>query len=596
LQTIDKNSIEYLNALRHSCAHVMAQAVQELYPGTKITIGPAIADGFYYDFDSEHKFTDEDLPKIEKRMLEIAEGNHDFSGQEVSKEESRDYWQKRNEPFKIEILEELTGKITHYTHDTFTDLCRGGHLDNTREIRYFKLMSVAGAYWRGDETKPMLQRLYGTAWPDKKQLKGYLQRLEEAKKRDHRKLGTELDLFSIHEKVGAGLVHWHPKGAVLRYQIECYLRNLLEKGGYQFVITPHIASEEIYKTSGHLDNYSEMMYGAMDIEGNPFRAKPMNCPNHIMIFKSRLHSYRDLPIRFAEFGTVYRFEKSGVLHGLLRVRGLTQDDAHVFCRVDQIESEISALLGLAKRVYEDFGFKELQVYLSTEPPKSAGEPGLWAQAEKMLHSALKEQKISYEIDEGGGAFYGPKIDLKVKDAIGREWQVATIQLDFTLPRKFGVKMRTSDGGEDYVVMIHRAIIGTFERFIGVLIEHYAGRFPLWLAPVQIKVLTVNSEQDEAAADLVDRLKSAGFRVELDARVEKLGKKIREATVEKTPYLIVLGAKDIAAGTLSIRCMRPKEEGGLEPLQISGVREDDLVARLKAEINDKKMESVFACGE
>ncbi|MBI4346787.1 MAG: threonine--tRNA ligase, partial [Elusimicrobia bacterium] len=490
----DLNSPEGLAALRHSCTHVMAQAVQELFPGTKITIGPAIEEGFYYDFDSEHRFTDEDLPKIEKRMRQIAEGNHAFRGEVVSPDASKAYWQKRGEPYKVEILEGLEGQtVTHYTHDTFTDLCRGGHVENTRSIRHFRLLSVAGAYWRGDERNKMLQRIYGTAFPSKDQLDAHLKRLEEAKRRDHRKLGAELDLFSIHEEVGGGLISWHPKGAVLRFQIETYLRGLLDADGYQFVYTPHVASEKLYARSGHLENYADLMYGPMEIEGNPFRAKPMNCPNHIMIYKTRLHSYRELPLRLAEFGTVYRFEKSGVLHGLLRVRGFTQDDAHIFCRMDQIGPEITKLLRLAKRVYQDFGFPEIKSFLSTQPPKSAGVPELWAQAETMLKAALDSEGFRYEVDPGGGAFYGPKIDLKIKDAIGREWQLCTIQLDFTLPRKFDAKYRNDKSGEDFVVMIHRAILGSFERFLGVLIEHYAGHFPLWLAPVQVKVLTVATE-------------------------------------------------------------------------------------------------------
>ncbi|MDE2291865.1 MAG: threonine--tRNA ligase, partial [Elusimicrobia bacterium] len=507
-------SREALDALRHSCAHVMAQAVQEMYPGTKITIGPPIDNGFYYDFDSQHRFTEEDLGRIEKRMLEIAKGDHKFSGKVVSKEESRAYWDKRGEKYKVEILDELTGTVTHYTHDTFTDLCRGGHLFDTAPIRHLKLLSVAGAYWRGDEKREMLQRIYGTAFFSKDELDAYLKQLEEAKSRDHRKLGEELGLFSIHHKVGAGLVHWHPKGAMLRHVMEEYLRSKLVAGGYQFVMTPHVASEELYKTSGHLQNYSDLMYGAMDIEGNPFRAKPMNCPNHIMIFRTRLRSYKELPIRFAEYGTVYRFERSGVLHGLMRVRGFTQDDAHIFCRVDQIQAEMAALLKLARTVYGDFGFKDLTCYLSTKPEKATGESELWDKATVMLREVLKDSGLPFEVDEGGGAFYGPKIDLKVRDAIGREWQMATIQLDFVLPRRFDVKMRTSDGGEDFVVMIHRAIFGSFERFVGVLIEHYAGRFPLWLAPVQVKVLTLTDAQNEAAENLKAQLEAQGLRVEL----------------------------------------------------------------------------------
>ena len=571
-------SREALDALRHSCAHVMAQVVQEFFPGTKITIGPPIENGFYYDFDSEHRFTEEDLARIEARMLEIARGDHAFRGEVVSKDASRDYWAKRGEKYKVELLEGLTGTVTHYTHDTFTDLCRGGHMADTSCIRHIKLLSVAGAYWRGDEKREMLQRIYGTAFFSKDELKAYLKQLEEAKKRDHRRIGEDLGLFSIHQMVGAGLVHWHPKGTALRRAIEEYLRSKLEGGGYSFVMTPHVSSEELYKTSGHLQNYSDLMYGAMDIEGNPFRAKPMNCPNHIMIFKAKLHSYRELPIRYAEYGTVYRFERSGVLHGLMRVRGFTQDDAHIFCRVDQITSEISDLLALAKTVYGDFGFSDLTCYLSTRPEKSSGEAELWDRAIVMLREALGGSGLKFEVDEGGGAFYGPKIDLKVRDAIGREWQVATIQLDFVLPRKFGVKYRDSSGGEEFVVMIHRAILGSFERFIGVLIEHYGGKFPLWLAPVQVKVLSLTDAQNGAAEDLAKSLRAAGLRVEVDLRVEKIGHKIREATLEKVPYMAVLGPRDVEAGVVSVR----RQDG----TQVNGLKADELAAKLAEEVRTK----------
>ncbi|MBI3299029.1 MAG: threonine--tRNA ligase [Elusimicrobia bacterium] len=578
-------SREALDALRHSCAHVLAQAVQELFPGTKITIGPPIDDGFYYDFDSPHRFNEDDLARIEARMLEVAKGNHAFSGRVVSKDESRDYWLKRGETYKVEILDELTGTVTHYTHDTFTDLCRGGHLQDTSSIRHMKLLSVAGAYWRGDEKRPMLQRIYGTAFFAKDDLKAHLTRLEEARKRDHRKLGEELDLFSTHQTVGAGLIHWHPKGTALRRSMEEHLRGLLEKGGYQFVMTPHVASEELYKTSGHLQNYSDLMYGPMDIEGNPFRAKPMNCPNHIMIFQSRLHSYKELPIRYAEYGTVYRFERSGVLHGLMRVRGFTQDDAHIFCRLSQIEEEIGVLLKLCGEIYSSFGFADIKCYLSTKPEKSTGESELWDQATVLLGQALSASNLPFEKDEGGGAFYGPKIDIKVKDAIGREWQMATIQLDFVLPRRFGVKYRDEKGGEDFVVMIHRAILGSFERFIGVLIEHYGGKFPLWLAPVQVKVLTLTDAQDAKASELAGALRAAGLRVVLDQRVEKLGHKIREATLEKVPYMAVLGPKDVEAGVVSVRLRDGR--------QVNGLRPEELVAKLTEEARTKSLVPTLA---
>ncbi|MCX5788294.1 MAG: threonine--tRNA ligase [Elusimicrobia bacterium] len=409
-------------------------------------------------------------------------------------------------------------------------------------------------------------------------------RREEQERRDHRKLGSELDLFSIHEEIGGGLISWHPKGAVLRFQIETYLRGLLDDDGYQFVYTPHVASEKLYERSGHLENYADLMYGAMDIEGNPFRAKPMNCPNHIMIYKTHLHSYRELPIRLAEFGTVYRFEKSGVLHGLLRVRGFTQDDAHIFCRMDQIQEEITKLLRLASRVYKDFGFAKIKSFLSTKPPQSAGDPALWAEAEKMLRAALDAEGFRYEVDEGGGAFYGPKIDLKIEDAIGREWQLCTVQLDFTLPRKFDATYRNDKGGEDQVVMIHRAILGSFERFVGVLIEHYAGNFPLWLAPVQVKVLTVNTEVEAAARELWAKLRHAGLRPAIDAGPDKVGYKVREATLERIPYMVVIGPKDVAAGTLSLRLR--------DGTQVAAVSPEELIEKLLLEVREKRLTPVF----
>ncbi|MBI3548417.1 MAG: threonine--tRNA ligase [Elusimicrobia bacterium] len=587
----DINSREYLDSLRHSCAHVMAQAVQELFPGTKITIGPAIESGFYYDFDSEHHFTVEDLAKIEKRMRQIAEGNHAFKGEVQTYEGSATYWKGRNETYKLELLDGIKERgetITHYTHDTFTDLCRGGHLESTKAIRHFKLLSVAGAYWRGDEKRPMLQRIYGTAFPSKDGLDAYLKQMEEAKKRDHRKLGTELDLFSIHEEVGAGLVHWHPKGALVRYQLEQFLRKLLDRDGYQFVYTPHIASEELYKISGHLQNYADLMYAPMEIENQPFRAKPMNCPNHVMIYRSRLHSYRDLPIRFAEFGTVYRFEKSGVLHGLLRVRGFTQDDAHLFCRLDQIREEMVKLISLVRDVYKACGFEQVKCYLATRPEKAMGEDALWKSAEGQIREVLethaKALGFDFEIDEGGGAFYGPKIDIKIKDAIGREWQLGTIQLDFNLPRRFDAKYRNAEGGEDFVVMIHRAIFGSFERFFGILVEHFAGVFPLWLAPVQVKILTINDEMEPHAKELFAALKDGGLRPDLDASSDKIGNKIRNATLEKVPYMVVLGPKDVAAGTLSVRLHDGR--------QVAGITRDALIDKLQQEARTMSLSPVI----
>ena len=574
--------VSELDKLRHSCTHVMAQAVQELYPGTKITIGPAIENGFYYDFDGKHHFAPEDLEKIEKRMRQIAEGNHPFVGKEVSWEESKAYWEKRGETYKVEILEGLKGqKITHYTHDTFTDLCRGGHTDSTKPIRHFKLLSVAGAYWRGSEKNPMLQRIYGTAFYEKKDLDAYLKQIEEAKKRDHRKLGVELELFSVHEESGAGLIHWHPKGAAVRYQVELFVRELMEKAGYSYVVTPHINSEQLYKVSGHLENYSQLMYAPMEIEGNPYRVKPMNCPNHILVFKSRLHSYRELPIRFAEFGTVYRFERSGVLSGLFRVRGFTQDDAHIFCRPDQIKDEVKTLIGLIQTVHKTCGFTGLQYFLSTRPEDKFGHDSLWDKAEAALSEALTELGIPFEIDKGAGAFYGPKVDVLVKDAIGRSWQLSTVQLDYNLPLRFDVKYRSQDGGTEHAVMIHRALTGSLERFMGVLIEHFGGAFPTWLAPVQAQVITVSEVQAPYGEQVLAKLKAAGLRVDSDLGPDKLGGKIRDAAKQKIPYTLILGAKEAEAGTVSVRV-----RGGVEK---QGVSLDGFIDAVRREVKERTVE-------
>jgi threonyl-tRNA synthetase len=565
----DPNSTEALDALRHSCAHVMAQAVQELFPGTKITIGPAIENGFYYDFDSTHRFTEEDFLPIEKRMLQISEGNHPFVGKEVSYDESKAYWAAKGETYKLELLEGFKDqKLTHYSHGSFTDLCRGGHTPSTKAIRHFKLLSVAGAYWRGDEKNPMLQRLYATAWPTKDQLNAHLKQLEEAKKRDHRKLGPALDLFSIQDLAGPGLIFWHPKGGRMRLIMEDWLRAEALKRGYQMVYTPHIANIDLWHTSGHTSFYKQNMYGAIEVEKADYQLKPMNCPFHILIYKSGLRSYKDLPLRYAELGTVYRYERSGVLHGLMRVRGFTQDDAHIFCMPDQIESEVEGCVDFALKVFETYGFEKYAMEVSTwDPEKSSdysGEAAEWDRATAALESVLKRRGIPYKLIKGEAAFYGPKIDMKLIDAIGRPWQLSTVQFDFNLPKKFDMEFVGSDGARHRPLMVHRALYGSIERFFGILVEHYAGNFPLWLAPVQVRILTLTDDQIAPAEELRRKIEAAGLRVEVDARPEKIGHKIRETTLEKVPYMIVLGPKDVEAGTLAVRLRDGRQKNGVSP--------------------------------
>ncbi|MBI5630208.1 MAG: threonine--tRNA ligase [Elusimicrobia bacterium] len=579
----DVSSQEYLDALRHSCAHVMAQAVQELFPGTKITIGPAIENGFYYDFDGPHPFALEDLPKIEKRMRQIAEGNHVFKGEELSYEDSKRYWEARGETYKLEILEGLKGqKITHYTHGTFTDLCRGGHCPSTKAIRHFKLLSVAGAYWRGDEKNPMLQRIYGTAWPTKEQLESHLKMLEQAKARDHRKLGPALDLFSVQDLAGPGLVFWHPKGGRMRLIMEDWLRVEALKRGYQMVYTPHIANIELWNTSGHRDFFRQNMFSEIEVEKADYQLKPMNCPFHILIYQSRLRSYRELPLRLSELGTVYRYERSGVLHGLMRARGFTQDDAHIFCAPESMESEIEACIDFALALFKTFGFERYAMEVSTWDPGKrsdySGETADWESAQGALESVLKKRDIPYRLMRGEAAFYGPKIDVKLIDAIGRSWQLSTVQFDFNLPEKFQLEYIASDGSRQRPLMVHRALYGSLERFFGILIEHYAGHFPLWLSPVQVKVLTLTDGEAAAGAEFARRLEALGLRAACDFRGEKIGHKIRDAQLEKVPYMVVLGPKDLAAGTLSVRLSDGR--------QFHGVTEETFARRLGQECAEK----------
>ena len=577
---MSNETIDDLNKLRHSATHVMAQAVQELFPGTKIAIGPPIDDGFYYDFDCPHPFNPDDLPKIEARMREIAAGRHAFIMGTHASVGSKTDWKNREEKDKVELIEDLgTPTVTHCTHGAFTDLCRGGHVATTGDIQHFKLTKIAGAYWRGDEKRERLQRIYGTAWPTQEALDAYLTRLEEARKRDHRELGPRLGLFSIeHEEGGSGFIYWLPKGAVLRRIIEDALKDYLSARGYDFVYTPHVARSVLWKTSGHLDYYRDNMYPAMELESQEFLLKPMNCPGHILIYKNGLHSYRELPIRYAEFGTVYRFERSGVLHGLMRVRGFTQDDAHIFCRPDQVEGEVVDILKIITEILSMFGFKEYEVKLSTRPDKYSGTLDGWAHAEGALRKALETVGLPYTIDPGEGVFYGPKIDLKIKDSLGRQWQCSTVQVDFNNPERFHIMYRDEKGGETQVFMIHRALLGSLERFFGVLIEHYAGAFPLWLAPVQATVLPISDKFLAYAEEVNAEIKKAGFRASFNIAADKIGAKIREATMQKIPYMLVVGGRESETKTVSVRTRDGKDLGAL-PLT-------DFIARLKKEVAEK----------
>jgi threonyl-tRNA synthetase len=545
---------EELYRLRHSAAHVLATAVTELFPDVKVAGGPPIENGFYYDFAREQPFTPEDLEKIEARMREIVAANQPFEYSETSREEAEQRFRAAGEKYKLHFLSAIPpgAKVTYYRNGGFLDLCRGPHVSSTADLKAFKLTHVAGAYWLGSERNEMLQRIYGTAFATPEELEEHLRRVEEALRRDHRKLGKELDLFSIHEEVGAGLIHWHPKLGMVRHLIEQLWKDEHLKRGYQLVYTPHIASEKLYEISGHLENYADLMYAPMDIDGQNYRTKPMNCPGHIMIYKTHKHSYRELPIRMAELGTVYRYERSGVLHGMERVRGFTQDDSHVFCTKEQLADEVEGILDLMDFLLKTFGYT-YSAYLATRPQdKFLGSEEEWNFATDALRSALEHRKLPYEIDEGGGAFYAPKIDVKLKDAIGREWQCPTIQVDLNLPKRFNVTYTGADGKEHEVVMLHRALLGSLERFVGIYIEHTGGEFPVWVAPVQAIVIPANPKAADYAADTVRMLREGGVRAEVDLRDEKMGAKIRDAEVEKIPYMLVVGPREAEAGTVSPR--------------------------------------------
>ncbi|MEO9171287.1 MAG: threonine--tRNA ligase [Candidatus Baltobacteraceae bacterium] len=538
-----------LPELRHTAAHVLAYAVQDIFPEAKPTIGPSIENGFYYDFDRDRPFTPEDLERLEARMHEIIKANYEMTGLEVTRAEAIERF--KGNPYKEELARDIPDgqPITLYTIGEFTDLCRGGHAHATGEIGAVKLTSVAGAYWRGDEHNTMLQRIYGTAWNSQAELDAYLHQIEEAQKRDHRKLGVELDLFSIEEDAGGGLVFWHPLGAVVRSIIEQFIREGLLERGYDPVVTPHVVSEKLYEISGHLENYAHGMFGPLEVEEQRFRLKPMNCPGHILIYKSRLRSYRDLPIRFSEFGTVYRFERSGVLHGLTRVRGFTQDDAHLFCTPDQLQGEFEQTLDEALRLMHAFGFSEFEYFLSRREADARVDTD--AVAEDAIRKALAKYDLPYSIDEGGGAFYGPKLDINVRDAIGRRWQLGTVQVDFVLPQRFDLKYRASDGHDRAPVMIHRALAGSMERFFAILIEHFGGAFPAWLAPVQAVLTPISEHQLDYAREVAQKLKQMGYRVEVDESNEKLGYKIRHWKTQKLPYILVVGKQEAADGTVNV---------------------------------------------
>ncbi|MDE2662534.1 MAG: threonine--tRNA ligase [Gemmatimonadota bacterium] len=574
-----------LYVLRHSAAHALATAVRERYPGAGIGFGPPIDDGFYYDFEVPAPFTPEDLEEIERTMAEVAGADDPFERREVTRDEARALF--ADDPLKLERLDEIPEDeaISVYRNGPFLDLCRGPHAPRTGEIRHFRLLSAAGAYWRGDERRQMLQRIYGTAFYSREALEAYIARVEEARKRDHRKLGRELDLFSIQDEIGPGLVCWHPRGARVQLELRRWIEDLQEAHGYQFVYTPHISSEALFRRSGHLPNYAENMYPRMeDEDGEAFRVKPMNCPGHITIYAANPRSYRDLPVRLAEVANVYRNERSGTLHGLLRVRMLTMDDGHVFCTPEQIEDEIFICLELVDTVMTTLGL-DYRFDLSTRPDgdKRIGGDEVWDVAEGALRDALERGGLEYKLDEGGGAFYGPKIDIKYKDAIGREWQGATIQLDFNLPERFELEYMGTDNKPHRPVMIHRAIFGTLERFTGVLIEHFAGAFPPWLAPVQVRVLPITDAHAAAAGDIRDRLAAEGLRVELDARSDTLGYRIRDGELQKVPYLLVVGDREIEAGTVAVRARGADRKQEVVPLA-------DFVSRIRQRVETRSLKA------
>ncbi|CAH9018620.1 threonine--tRNA ligase [Candidatus Nitrosacidococcus sp. I8] len=564
LSIITDRDPEGLEIIRHSCAHLLAQAVKQLYPEAQVTIGPVIEDGFYYDFVYPKGFTLEDLQIIEDRMKVLSDQDISVHRQVKSRNDAVSFFHDLGEEYKAKIIESIPEdqELSLYQQGDFTDLCRGPHVPSTSKIKAFKLTKVSGAYWRGDARNEMLQRIYGTAWSDKKALKTYLHRIEEAEKRDHRKIGTELDLFSIQEDAGGGLVFWHPMGARIRRTVEDLWRERHAASGYETLYTPHIAHENLWHISGHTSFYRESMYQPMEDDNQFYQLKPMNCPFHVLIYKGRLRSYREFPLRWAELGTVYRHEMSGALHGLMRVRGFTQDDAHIFCREGQIESEVLAILDFTLDMLKTFGFNQYEIELSTRPENSVGSDEIWDRATQALRSALEKKGLSYGIDEGGGAFYGPKIDIKIEDAIGRKWQCSTVQLDFNLPNRFEMEYIAEDGTRQRPIMIHRAVLGSLERFFGILIEHFAGKFPPWLAPVQVVVINITDRQTDYAEQVEQILKKQGFRSTLDLRNEKIGFKIREHTLKRIPYLLIVGDKEVTEQQVAVRTRSGKDLGAM----------------------------------
>ena len=592
LTVLTKEDPRVLETIRHTTSHVMAQAVKRLFPDAKLGIGPSIAEGFYYDFELSDSLTDEDMDRIFAEMKRIIAEDYPIIRKELSIEEARELLESQGESFKLELLDdlsklaELEGEtITFFEQDEFIDLCRGPHLQSTGKVHpeAAKLLSVAGAYWRGDEKRPMLQRIYGTAWEKISDLEAYEWRQEEAAKRDHRKLGKELDLFSIHEEGGAGLVCWHPKGARLKRTIEEFWYQQHDLGGYEIVATPHIGKATLWSISGHLDFYKEGMYSPMDIDGVDYYIKPMNCPYQILIYKTKVHSYRELPLRWGEMGTVYRYERSGVLHGLMRVRGFTIDDAHIICRPDQIDEEIRRVYEFSLNMLMAFGFEEFDIYLATRPHegKAVGEVEQWEQATDALRTALEERGLPYQVDEGGGAFYGPKIDIKVKDSLGRSWQCSTIQFDFNLPNRFDMTYIAEDGKEHRPFMVHRALLGSLERFIGCLIEHYGGAFPVWLSPIQVNVIPIADRHIDYARTVAERMKEAGIRVTVNESSERMNAKIRNAQLQKIPYMMVVGDREQEAGAVAVR-LRTEEDLG-------DMKIDDAIQLIRTKIEEKTQE-------
>jgi threonyl-tRNA synthetase len=574
-----ENDKAFLEVYRHSTSHIMAHAIKEIYPDAKLAIGPAIDDGFYYDLECSHAITQEDLPAIEKKMKHIVKMNSPFVKKDISRQDAIDFFTKQGETYKVELLNELTeDEVTVYEEGNFTDLCRGPHLASTGKVKAFKLLSVAGAYWRGDEKNKMLQRIYGTSFPTKDDLKKHLDFLEEVKKRDHRRLGKELDLFSMSDDIGAGLVLWHPRGAAIRREIENFWLEEHHRGGYQILYTPHMAKLDLWKKTGHLDFYKENMYSPMEIEGLEYEIKPMNCPFHVSVFKSHLRSYRDLPLRYAELGTVYRYERSGVLHGLLRVRGFTQDDAHIFCREDQIDDEVLRVLDFTLFILKTFGFENYDIYLSTRPDKYVGTEDGWKKSTDALEKALEHKNLKYEIDPGEGVFYGPKIDIKVRDSLGRQWQCSTIQVDFNIPERLDINYRDADSRDCRPIMIHRALMGSLERFFGVLIEHYSGALPLWLSPVQMSILTIAERHSEYGRVLMEKLIQSGIRADIYDENEKIGYKIRKSTLLKTPYMCIIGDKEIENNTVNIRKRNGENAGEMTHDAMISFLKDEIISR------------------